>query len=366
MMNMRRFLILIALLLSFMVIPVINAQESSAEPVVQVALFYSPTCTHCHTIINEYLPPVIEKYGETLEIFYINVQEQSGAYIFYDACNALGVPQTDCGGVPAMVIGQAYLVGSAEIPARMESLVTAGLASGGINLSHLPYFWQAYEAQNRVTISTTQPGVVEWQQRFATDPFGNSIAVIVLIALVVTLLAVIRDSLMMQNRRARMWWQQRAALIVLGGGGIGGVLMMLSLTLTGDLFALLYAAVVVVLFMAILMQLSRSSDEAMRFTLIPAAAFAGLMVAVYLSYIEVGQQPAVCGVVGDCNTVQTSPYAAILGVPIGVIGVIGYVMMLLAWALSTWQTGKLALRSQVGTARTERIWRRLLNLPHVP
>jgi uncharacterized membrane protein len=41
---------------------------------------------------------------------------------------------------------------------------------------------------------------------------------------------------------------------------------------------------------------------------------------------------AICGPVGDCNTVQQSEYARVFGVlPIGVMGVVGYVMILLAW-----------------------------------
>ena len=37
--------------------------------------------------------------------------------------------------------------------------------------------------------------------------------------------------------------------------------------------------------------------------------------------------------VGDCNAVQQSPYAQIFGVPIGVIGLVGYLAVLLLWLL---------------------------------
>jgi uncharacterized membrane protein len=40
---------------------------------------------------------------------------------------------------------------------------------------------------------------------------------------------------------------------------------------------------------------------------------------------------AVCGPVGDCNAVQASTYARFLGVPVGVIGLVGYVAILVAW-----------------------------------
>ena len=52
----------------------------------------------------------------------------------------------------------------------------------------------------------------------------------------------------------------------------------------------------------------------------------------YLSYVETSQVEAVCGPVGDCNTVQQSEYARLFGVlPIGVLGMVGYVSILLAW-----------------------------------
>ena len=78
---------------------------------------------------------------------------------------------------------------------------------------------------------------------------------------------------------------------------------------------------------------------------------AGLLVAGYLAYVETTLTEATCGAVGNCNTVQQSPYAQIAGVPIGVIGIIGYVAMLLVWvfdqyrkqATATWLLFGLAL-----------------------
>ena len=66
--------------------------------------------------------------------------------------------------------------------------------------------------------------------------------------------------------------------------------------------------------------------------LIPALSLLGMFVAGYLAYVETAQVSAVCGPVGDCNTVQQSEYARLFGIlPIGVLGLAGYVMILLAW-----------------------------------
>lgn len=64
---------------------------------------------------------------------------------------------------------------------------------------------------------------------------------------------------------------------------------------------------------------------------IPALAVAGLIVAGYLAYVETQAVEAVCGPVGDCNAVQSSSYARLFGVPIGLIGLGGYVAILAVW-----------------------------------
>jgi uncharacterized membrane protein len=53
---------------------------------------------------------------------------------------------------------------------------------------------------------------------------------------------------------------------------------------------------------------------------IPVLCLIGLGLAGYLTYVETTQVQAVCGPVGDCNTVQQSEYARLFGVlPIGII-----------------------------------------------
>jgi uncharacterized membrane protein len=74
------------------------------------------------------------------------------------------------------------------------------------------------------------------------------------------------------------------------------------------------------------------SQDAGAHWLIPILCLVGFFVAGYLAYVETAQVSAVCGPVGDCNTVQQSEYARLFGIlPIGILGLIGYVMILLAW-----------------------------------
>ena len=63
-------------------------------------------------------------------------------------------------------------------------------------------------------------------------------------------------------------------------------------------------------------------------------AVAGLGVALYMTFVEMTSIPAICGPIGDCNTVQQSPYARLFGIiPIGLLGILGYLAILTAWLL---------------------------------
>jgi len=76
---------------------------------------------------------------------------------------------------------------------------------------------------------------------------------------------------------------------------------------------------------------------------IPVLAVIGLGVAIYLTVIEVTSIPAICGPIGDCNTVQQSPYSRVFGlIPVGVLGALGYLGILGAWLWGKFSSGKMA------------------------
>jgi len=67
---------------------------------------------------------------------------------------------------------------------------------------------------------------------------------------------------------------------------------------------------------------------------IPLLAIIGFWVAFYLTYIEITKTPGVCGPIGNCNSVQQSPYAYLFGIiPVGVLGAAGYLFILVSWCL---------------------------------
>jgi uncharacterized membrane protein len=185
-------------------------------------------------------------------------------------------------GVPRVDVGQTYLVGSSEIPEQMPRLIEEGLAAGGVAWPEIPGIEEALASIPGTDASTdtvTLPASDTIGDRFATDPLGNSLAVVVLVALIVSLVAV---------------------PIVLAKGALGD----------GPPW------------------------------MIPVLATVGTLVSLYLAQVETTGAEAVCGPVGDCNAVQQSAYASIFGIPIGVLGVVGYLLLFIAWIVSNTVHGR--------------------------
>ncbi len=129
----RSLLILFAILISTQVV---HAQEPESA-VVQAILFYSPTCPHCHDVIENHLPAIKEQYGDQLQLVGIDTSLQVGSQLYQDAVEALSIPQERLG-VPTIIIGEVVLVGSSEIPEQLPMLIEAALAEGGIGWPDIP------------------------------------------------------------------------------------------------------------------------------------------------------------------------------------------------------------------------------------
>jgi uncharacterized membrane protein len=124
-------------------------------------------------------------------------------------------------------------------------------------------------------------------------------------------------------------------VIASGVEGSGAALVVLVVLVA----AFIYALAVVVLFL-----LGRAAPAGPGWATfgVPALCVAGLGVAGYLTYVETRQVTAICGPVGDCNTVQSSPYATLLGfIPLGLVGIMGYLAILSAWVIAHFHKGRL-------------------------
>ncbi|NLG72863.1 MAG: vitamin K epoxide reductase family protein [Chloroflexi bacterium] len=148
---------------------------------------------------------------------------------------------------PRSVLALAALLLLTSVPARAEAILA-------------PY------AQD------PRPG---WLQAFMLDPLANSVAVILLVAMIITVIVV--------------------------------------------LFSFLRDA-----------EFEEQFHEARK--VIPVLAVVGMGIAVYMTIIEITRSEAICGPVGDCNSVQQSPYAYLFGVfPVGLFGLLGYFAILGTW-----------------------------------
>ena len=339
---MNRLLGILIILAILMPIPAPAAADDGA--VVRAVMFYSPSCGHCHKVIQEDLPPLYEKYntfeewffigelpdeesgelppivgmiGDVLQILYINTASPIGGELFGNALIEFQIPENRYG-VPNLFIGETSLVGSLEIPELLPGLIDDALEQGGISWPGIPGLDEAIAALapfpvveptaevsgdgtptaagNQTETAPTgepaptqgvdfNPGELSVREKFQLDPVGNSLSVVVLIGMVTSLaVMVIRwRNPKKTKKRAKLGW------------------------------------------------------------VVPLLALVGLFVAGYLAYVESTGAEAVCGPVGDCNTVQQSEYAFLFGViSVGLLGMLSYIAILSAWLIDRWGSERLA------------------------
>jgi uncharacterized membrane protein len=257
------------------------------DAIVYAVIFYSPTCSHCSKLDREILPALQEKYGKRLVIVHLNVISAAGSKIYEKALDRFNVPENRIR-VPALIVGETFLVGTVEIPEKMPGLINAALSKGGVNWPDLPGLREQFVAQSRIR----PENLSRWQfmtYTYKQDPLANGIAVIVLVIMVLSLIA--------------------AMVITLSSMKAPKVL-----TIFPD-------------------------------WIIPPLAVIGLAVAGYLTYVEVSETSAVCGPVGNCNAVQSSSYAKLFDIlPIAVMGMGGYLALLAIWLFQ--QFGPVTLKRQ--------------------
>ncbi|MCK4899649.1 MAG: vitamin K epoxide reductase family protein, partial [Anaerolineales bacterium] len=114
-------------------------------------------------------------------------------------------------------------------------------------------------------------------------------------------------------------------------------------TLAGGILVAMLIGIVYVIY-ALLKGSDGTEDQRSQWInlLIPLLALAGIGVSGYLTYVETQAVEAICGPVGDCNAVQNSSYARLFGVlPIGILGLIGFAMILIAWLVQWLRDDKL-------------------------
>lgn len=325
------FLLLSSLL--FMLAAPVAAQEEDATdapaapaaiaagdgPFAQAVFFFSPTCPHCEFVITNTLPGLFADNGGeyavtydesvlpdrpafylmsngALQLLMVDTSTEVGSAIFQADSERLGIDQA---GVPRIDFNETdYLVGSGDIPDMFPGVVADTLAADGMPWPPTEGLGEALapfiedgsvadpeasaaeaaesddgEVDEALAVLPLGGGDQSWTDRFGNDVAGNSVSVIVLALLLLSAIA-----------------------------------------------APILAA--------------RGSLPAFPGWIVVVLAAIGIGVAAYLANVETSGNAAVCGPVGDCNAVQQSEYAEVLGIPIGVLGVIGYAAIAGLWIIS--------------------------------
>jgi uncharacterized membrane protein/thiol-disulfide isomerase/thioredoxin len=310
-----RIIFIIALVLSYLcVVSSVSATPEPSQPVVHAVLFYSPTCGHCQYVITEVLPPLIEQYGEQLSIVGVDISMSGGQALFMAALQNFDL---ESGGVPFLVVGDTYLVGSVDIPEKFPDLIEQHLAQGGLDWPSIPGLVEALEiaqsAQAASPEANIQTPIPQASTQTAPTLASATQTPNLLAPTPTTVGLILTDDINLSVR-------ERLALDPTGNGLAVGVL-------AGMILILIYG---IIYFRGSSAPTSTHSWN----WLFPVLCIAGLAIAGYLAYVEVNLVEAYCGPVGDCNSVQQSEYARLFGIlPIGVLGVVGYILILLAWVV---------------------------------
>lgn len=284
------------------------------EAVVRAVLFFSPSCGHCHYVIDEVLPPLVEQYNDHLIIVGVDITTAGGNALFQEALEYFNLER---GGVPFLVIGDQYLVGSYDIPEQFPGLVEDYLAQGGMDWPAIPGLAEALKVSQEAAESTQVPTAEAVSATIAATPTLETLAVTPTAG---GLILSDHTDPGLRERLTRDPAGNFLAIVVLVG-------MLLS----------------VVGGVSVFFRKNNVSRPGSWNWSIPVLCLVGLFVAVYLAYVETSQVEAVCGPVGDCNTVQQSKYARLFAIlPIGILGMAGYVLILLAWGMGRSTNRRLA------------------------
>jgi uncharacterized membrane protein/thiol-disulfide isomerase/thioredoxin len=257
---------------------------SLATPVkpVKFIVFTTLECHSCRGELATALRPVVEEYGDQIEYRTIDIRTSEDVEYLYEVAAEHGYKREHVD-LPMLIIGKHLLMGE-RIAAGLPDLVGGYLLTGGIDYPSVaePPGQATPDPKNTpfptptTPFQTTEAAVSPIEEG---HPDGFTLAIVVMAGIAVGLVYAI----------ARL-------VLAIGKGAVPG------------------------------------ETPSWQTWAIPVLSIAGLGVAGYLAYVETQLMHAVCGPVGDCNAVQASPYARLFGViPIGLLGVAGYLAILAAW-----------------------------------
>jgi len=286
---MRNFSLILFILLLLIGLPasVKAASIQNQQPVVNAVLFWSNGCPYCSQVLTSTLPTLQNKYKSQLNILLIELATSKDVDNLYALAASLGLTREQVK-VPFLLIDQTALIGVNEISTRLSGLIENYLTIGGSEYPNIPLLGEILP--QGVAYASSEPYLQLVSQ---TESVKNTtgmvwawgIMIIMGIALILSIVMILRAFQGKPLREFKGWWD----------------------------------------------------------IIIPILSIFGLGASIYLTYVEVTHTRALCGPVGDCNAVQSSPYAKLFGViPIGVVGALGYIAILVTWLWRRFRTDSLS------------------------
>jgi uncharacterized membrane protein len=256
--------------------------------------------------VAEVLPQIQDKYMKQLQIYYCDLSKPEGDALFSAAIQQYNIKPI---GVPTVIVGNAVLINPTNIQQGFPKIIDAGLSRGGLGWLAIPGLSQALAMAELMQTPAKPPA--EFMPFFLSlipTPFGsnlttnqqNSIAI-----------PIILEMERMGNKFARDPQGNTLSLIVLIG-------MIISV------FYGIYT----------FLKTPGHPRIAQPVWVIPVLCVIGCGVAGYLAYLEITPAHAICGPAGHCQSVQQSDYARLFDIlPISFLGVAGYVAIILTWLI---------------------------------
>lgn len=278
-------------LLPIIVLVLVTLAEPTATPFNQPSeitgiLFYKPDCPDCLEAMESVLPEALAKYKTQNKILAVNTFSSEGSQLYLEIILERELPASIQ--LPALITKEDVWSGLAiirqKLPERLALLsglqpidTTAyGTWNELVSKAESSQTGQVAMIIDRDFQFDTDPLLHRYLVNFLKDPLANSIAVVVLVGMMVSLIWILIQGLKKQSHA-------EANLSVL--------------------YALLCCALILIAF--------------------------------YLVYSGFTESALSCGPIGECNTVQQSRYAYILGIiPVSLLGLLVFLCCFILWLAS--------------------------------
>jgi len=113
----RKSLFLLGILCFFSVIYSFN--DAFCAEKIKLKLFYSLNCKYCVDIKEEFLPGIISKYKDKIEIDYLDLADQKNYKLFLAAEKEFNIKAR----IPSILVGNNFLAGSDSIKNNLDSIL---------------------------------------------------------------------------------------------------------------------------------------------------------------------------------------------------------------------------------------------------